>query len=112
MEKYLAAADIVISRSGAIFLSEIAYLGKPSILIPSPNVAENHQEINADKYVEAGASIKITEKELSKDALKIAIDSLINDKNKLETMSNCAKKLAVDNSSEIIVKEISKIIRI
>ena len=111
MEKYLSAADVVISRSGAIFLSEIAYLGKPSILIPSPNVAENHQEINADKYVKSQAAIKICENDLSKDTLKNAIDTLMRDEDALNTMGRNAKKMSIDNSAELIVKEIGKIIR-
>lgn len=110
MEKYLAAADLVISRSGAIFLSEIAYLGKPSVLIPSPNVAENHQEINADRYVNMKAAVKIKENELSKDILKETIEGLIYDEKKLTMMSLNAKKMSVDDSAAIILKEIKKIL--
>ncbi len=106
MEKYLSAADVVISRSGAISLSEIAYLGKPSILIPSPNVAENHQELNADRYVEKNASIKISEKDLTKDTLKNAIEGLIYDTKKLDEMSKNAKRMAVTDSAKLILNEI------
>jgi len=111
MEKYLSAADVIISRSGAIFLSEIAYLGKPSVLIPSPNVAENHQEINADRYVENNAAVKITENELNADVLRSAVESLLEDENKLKAMGKNAKKMSVDNSAELILKEIKGIIK-
>ena len=110
MEKYLSAADVVISRSGAIFLSEIAYLGKPSVLIPSPNVAENHQEVNADRYVRANAAVKIREKDLNGDLLKDTIEGLIYDEKKLKTMSINARKMSVDDSAAVILKEIKKIL--
>lgn len=110
MEKYLSAADLVISRSGAIFLSEIAFLGKPSVLIPSPNVAENHQEINADGYVKNRAAIKIKESELTSEKLRESIISLLSDKEILKTMGKNALRMSVDNSAELIVKEIGKII--
>lgn len=110
MEKYLSAADLIISRSGAIFLSEIAYLGKPSVLIPSPNVAENHQEINADGYVKNHAAIKIKESELSWEKLRESIKTLLSDADTLKTMGINASRMSVDNSAELIVKEIGKII--
>lgn len=108
MEKYLSAADLVISRSGAIFLSEIAYLGKPSVLIPSPNVAENHQEVNADRYVKNNAAVKICEKDLNKDTLKNAINEIINDNYKMQIMGCNARKMSVPNSAELIVDEMEK----
>lgn len=112
MEKYLSAADLVISRSGAIALSEIAYLGKPSILIPSPNVAENHQEINADNFVKYNAAVKICERDLSKNTLKNAIFDIIGDEYRMQVMSHNAYKLAVPGSSELIVNEIESILHI
>ena len=111
MEKYLSAADLVISRSGAIFLSEIAYLGKPSILIPSPNVAENHQEINADSFVKGGAAVKICEKDLDERNLKDAILNLIADSYKLKVMGANARKMSIANSCELIVSQIDDIIK-
>lgn len=111
MEKYLSAADLVISRSGAIALSEIAYLGKPSILIPSPNVAENHQEINADNFVKYDAAYKICEKDLNKNTLKSAIFDIIGDEYKMQVMSHNAHKLSVPDSPELIVNEIEGILK-
>lgn len=110
MEKYLSAADLVISRSGAIFLSEIAYLGIPSILIPSPNVAENHQEINADAFVSKGASVKICEKDLSKNTVKNAIYDIIKDDYKMYVMSHNALKMSKKDATKMIADEVEKLI--
>lgn len=109
MEKYLAAADIIISRAGAIFLSEIAYLGKPAILIPSPNVAENHQEKNADAVVAAGAAVKICERELTTDVLYNAVEELINNPLKLKQMSKCSAKLGIADADKKILQAIEAI---
>lgn len=110
MEKYLCAADVVISRSGALFMSEIAYLGRPSILIPSPNVAENHQDFNAEMFVKAGCSVKIPESELNKDTLKNAIDSLIGNPDKLKMMEKAAYNNGIRNADEIILGALDEII--
>ncbi|MCH5211195.1 MAG: undecaprenyldiphospho-muramoylpentapeptide beta-N-acetylglucosaminyltransferase, partial [Oscillospiraceae bacterium] len=69
MAECMAAADIVVSRAGAITVSEIAALHKPSVLIPSPNVVRNHQEQNAREFERAGAAHVLVESELSADAL-------------------------------------------
>lgn len=111
MEDYLCAADLVISRSGATFLSEIAYLGKPSVLIPSPNVAENHQEINANRFVAGGASIKIRESLLNMKLFEKTILDILEDKEKMKEMGENAKLLSVPDSSRRIVDEIEKIIK-
>lgn len=103
MEDYMSAADVVISRSGALFLSEIAYLGKPSLLIPSPNVSENHQEKNADNYVKHNAAIKISEKDLTEHSLKEALDKLLKNKEKLIEMEKAAKSMSTPDSSKKIV---------
>jgi len=110
MEKYLGAADLVISRSGAISLSEIAFMGKPSILIPSPNVAENHQEFNADMFVKAGCAVKIVESELNASKLKEAIDMLINDRKKLSEMSEAAFREGVRDADDLVLSEAEKLI--
>ena len=111
VEKYLSAADLVISRSGATFLSEIAYLGKPSILIPSPNVAENHQELNADIFAKNDAAIKISEEFLTKEVFENTLTDLISDKYKLNVMGHNARNISIVNSAELIVDEIEKMIK-
>ncbi len=94
MARCLSACDIVICRAGASSLSEFEALGKPSILIPSPNVTENHQYHNAMALVNENAAAIIEEKDLTGEALKNKIEELLSDKENLKKMSENAKKLA------------------
>ncbi len=111
MDQCMAACDIVIARSGAITLAEIACLGKPCILIPSPNVAENHQYFNAAVFRDAGAAVLIEEKDLTGDLLyKVLLDTVCNSET-LDRMSKAAKELALPNATQTIVDEIFKIIK-
>ncbi len=98
----MAAADIVVARSGAITVSEIAVLKKPSILIPSPNVVRNHQEQNAREFEKQGAAAVITEAELDENALYDKICSMISDKDGLLTMSKNLEKIAKTDALERI----------
>ncbi len=98
----LAAADLVIARAGAITLSEIQVKGKPSILIPSPNVAENHQFHNAMSLVEKDAAVMIEEKDLTPEKLTEEIDKLAGDPERLETYAANAKKMAISDSAKRI----------
>lgn len=102
MAEVMAAADIVVSRSGAITVSEIAALGKPSILIPSPNVVRNHQEQNAREFERLGAAEVITEPELSSEVLYKRICDMIYDPEKLSSMSKNLKKAAKTDALEKI----------
>ena len=102
MDICLPACDIVISRAGASSISEIAILGKPSILIPSPNVAENHQFHNAMTLAENDGAILIEEKNLDGEILAKNIQDLKNNRQKLDTISQNALKNAKSNAlSEI-----------
>ena len=85
--KYYAAADIIICRAGAITLTELAVLKKPAILIPSPNVAENHQFKNAEVLEKHGAAVLIEEKNLTAEALIEKVDGLFKDPSKLINMA-------------------------
>lgn len=98
----LAAADVVIARAGAITLSEIQCKGKPSILIPSPNVAENHQFHNAMALVEKNAAVMIEEKDLTPEKLTEEIDKLASDPARLREYSENALKMAISDASERI----------
>jgi len=100
MSDCMAAADLVVSRSGAITVSEIAALGRPSILIPSPNVVRNHQEQNAREFEREGAAAVITEAELTPDVLYERISAMIDDKDGREKMSENLKKLAKTDALE------------
>ncbi len=106
MDVLLAAADLVICRSGAITISELAIQGKPSVLIPSPNVAENHQYHNAMTLVSRGGAEIIEEKDLSGEKLTEVVSGLITDKAKLDKMSEKAKECAIFDTNERIYKVI------
>ena len=94
MDTCLAAADLVICRSGASTLAELEAAGKASILIPSPNVVRNHQEQNAREFENKNAAELILEKDLTSDALYDKIMSMVSDKERLKEMSENLKPLA------------------
>ena len=102
METYLSCADVVISRSGALAVSEIAVCGTPSILIPSPNVTGNHQMYNAKAIADKGGAVILEEENLSGESLIESIVNLENDKEALDEMSVKAKECAPLDASDII----------
>ena len=102
MARCMSAADLVICRAGASSLSEIEALGKASILIPSPNVAENHQYHNAMALTGKDAAVLIEEKDLNAESLGKVFSSLINDEGRIKTLSENAKKLAITDAKEKI----------
>ena len=109
MDFAYAAADIIISRAGAGTISELCLVKKPVILIPSPNVAEDHQTKNAIALVEKNAAVLIKDNQ----AIELLADealSLIKDADKMKNLSENISKLAVANSDEIIANEILKMI--
>ena len=106
MPMCLAAADLVICRAGAITLSELQAVGRASILIPSPNVAENHQFHNAMVLVNQNAAVVIEEKELSGKKLASTVNDLILDPQRLRLLGENAKKLAILNANDRILEEI------
>ena len=106
MPRCLAAADLVISRCGAITLAELKAAGRASVLIPSPNVAENHQYHNAMVLESHGAGIVIEEKDLTGELLCKTVKELTENPDKLKELSENAKKLAVTDANERIRKEI------
>lgn len=110
MDKCLAAADIVICRSGASTLSEIEAVGKASILIPSPNVSENHQYHNAMTLVNANAAKIIEEKDLTNEKLLEIVNELLDNKTMREQMSENAKMLSVADSQKKIADIIISLI--
>ena len=104
-----AAADVVISRAGAIAISELCLVAKPVILIPSPNVAEDHQTKNAMALVEKGAAMMVRDDECASKGLPMAL-SLLRNPVQCETMGNAIKNLAVPHAADRIVDEIEKLI--
>ncbi len=109
MDICMAAADLVICRAGAITLGELGCCGKPSILIPSPFVAENHQYHNAMTLKKAGAAEIIEEKDLSGESLIETVSMLIENKPKLASMSAAAYKSSISNANERIYEVLMKL---
>ncbi len=111
MPRVMAAADLVICRGGASTVSEIAAVGKPAIIIPSPNVAENHQEKNAAVLESAGGAVMLRESEVTAEILYSKTKELLSDKEKLSKMSKNLSKVAILDGCERIYKEIIELAR-
>jgi len=109
MEEIMRASDLVVCRSGALTISEIATVGIPSILIPFPYAAENHQYYNAKTLEDVEAAKIIEEKDLSMEKLQETLQQLLADDKVLEKMAQNAKKLENKNTLEKIKQEIQKI---
>ncbi len=109
MDLAYSIADIVISRAGASTISELCLVAKPSILVPSPNVAEDHQTKNAMALKENKAAILVTDKDSIKKLIP-ELEILIKDKDKRKTLSDNIYKLAKLNSAQIIADEVLKLV--
>lgn len=105
-----SAADLVISRAGACSLSELQLLGKPSVLVPSPNVAEDHQTKNAQALERAGAAMLIPDAEASANLVSTAL-KLMADADTLTRMSEKASAMALRDSDRNIAQEALKLIK-
>lgn len=110
MDLVYAAADVVISRAGASSVSELCIVGKPTIFIPSPNVAEDHQTKNAQAIVDKGGALLIRESELDTQFASI-FNKMVSDENLQKSLSENIKKLAKVNATKDIVEEIIKLIK-
>jgi UDP-N-acetylglucosamine--N-acetylmuramyl-(pentapeptide) pyrophosphoryl-undecaprenol N-acetylglucosamine transferase len=108
MDLAYAIADVVIARAGAITISEICLLGKPSILVPSPNVAEDHQTKNAMSLVKNNAALMIADKEAEKKLVPETI-KLVSDVHLKNTFRENCLKMAVRNSAGMIADEIFRL---
>lgn len=109
MDLIYAAADFVISRAGASSVSELCLVGKPTIFIPSPNVAEDHQTKNAKAIVDKNGAILLKESELD-DQFETTFSDLISNENLQKELSQNIKSLAKPNATKDIVEEIIKLI--
>ena len=107
MANAYAAADLVISRAGAGSISEFCLLHKPVILVPSPNVAEDHQTKNALALVDKDAAIYVKDVEAKEKLLPVALETIANPE-KLQDLSKNIAKLALPDSATIIAKEVLK----
>lgn len=110
MAQAYAAADLVISRAGAGSISEFCLLHKPVILVPSPNVAEDHQTQNALALVNKGAAIFVKDAEANEKLLPTALETVTNAE-KLKSLSENIATLALPDSATIIAKEVLKLIK-
>lgn len=111
MEEIMNIADIIVSRSGAMTITEIAKIGKPAIFIPFPFATENHQEYNAKVLESVGAAKIILDKDLNTQSLSSTIQGMLKDSNKLEKMGQNAKKVSVNYVEDKIYEEIEKVIK-
>ena len=102
------AADLVISRAGASSISEFCLIGKPVILVPSPNVAEDHQTKNALALANRDAALYVKDSEAPATLLKLALDT-VADEARLKSLSENVLKLALPDSADIIAKEVIKL---
>lgn len=109
MDLAYRAADVVVSRAGAGTISELQLLGLPVILVPSPNVAEDHQRKNAQALVDRGAAMMILDAE-AQECLGRKIVSLLADEKQRQELSENIRNMALHNSDEIIVDTIYKIL--
>ena len=109
MDYAYAAADVVISRSGACTVSELCLVAKPTIFIPSPNVAEDHQTKNAMALVEKGAAEIIPDKEAVVRGMAEAV-ALAKDEKRLESLRENIAKLAIGDSADRVVREIERVL--
>lgn len=102
-------ADVVISRAGALSIAELMLTGKPSILVPSPNVAEDHQTINAQALVERDAAVLVKDQEAPTHLLNVAFDLLENEPRKQQLSENI-KTLSHPDAARDIANEVMKLI--
>jgi len=109
MDLAYAAADVVISRSGALAVSEICIAGKPVILVPSPNVAEDHQTKNAKALVDKGAAVLVQDRDANEKLIEEAFKLLFDQHRALKLAENIAK-LGRPEATSAIVNEIEKLL--
>ena len=102
MPRVMAAADLIMCRAGASTLAELTYMGKPVIIVPSPNVTNNHQEKNARVLERAGGAKVLLEGEFDADSLLDELKALLTDEEKLSGMSAAMRSLAVPDATEKI----------
>ncbi len=102
MPLLMAAADLVLCRSGASTLAELAAMGKPAVLVPSPNVVHNHQEVNARVLERGGAAVVLLERDAAPERMLETITGLLSDREKLGAMAENMRRMAVENATDEI----------
>ena len=106
----LARADLVVSRSGALTCAELCAVGRPSVLVPYPHAADDHQYKNAHALAEAGAAIVIRQQDASIDALADAIGALCIDAERRTVMADAARGRGVPDAADRIMRDLLEMI--
>lgn len=109
MPTQMAAAELVVSRAGAMTLSELARMGVPSVLVPSPYVADNHQYLNAKTFADAGAAVLVEERELAGGRLCEAVGALLREPGRTAEMGRAAKPFADVDADRLIWEDILRL---
>lgn len=110
MPEVLGGVDLVVSRAGATTLAEITALGLPSILVPSPYVTANHQEVNARSLSDHEAAVLLLEKDLTSQSLIKHIDEILLNETRLNQMKEASRALGVPDAAERLYKEIERLV--
>jgi len=110
MDLAYAAADVIVSRAGAMSISELCLISKPTILVPSPNVSEDHQTKNAMALVHENAAVLIKDNE-AKEKLISQVIELVNDNETKDSLSANINKLGISDAADRILKEIESIVQ-
>jgi UDP-N-acetylglucosamine--N-acetylmuramyl-(pentapeptide) pyrophosphoryl-undecaprenol N-acetylglucosamine transferase len=110
MDLAYAAADVIVSRAGALSVSELCLVGKPVIFIPSPNVAEDHQTKNANACVKQGAAVLLADGE-AVGKFKTYIDDLLQQEDKAQSLAIAIKKLAMPDAANALVHELELLLK-
>jgi UDP-N-acetylglucosamine--N-acetylmuramyl-(pentapeptide) pyrophosphoryl-undecaprenol N-acetylglucosamine transferase len=108
MECAYNVADVIVSRAGAITISELCVIGKPAILVPSPNVAEDHQTRNAEALADRNAAVMIHDRDAMEELVE-AMLKLVKDEGRQKELSDNIKQMAIPDASQRIAREVLKI---
>jgi UDP-N-acetylglucosamine--N-acetylmuramyl-(pentapeptide) pyrophosphoryl-undecaprenol N-acetylglucosamine transferase len=110
MDLAYSAADVVISRAGAGTISELCLVGKPSILVPSPNVSEDHQTKNAMALVEKDAALMVRDNEIDEKLFELAFNT-VKDNKRCEVLASNCLNMAKPEATTIIANEVEKLVK-
>ena len=110
MPRVMAAADLILCRAGASTLAELTYMGKPVLIVPSPNVTDNHQEKNARVLEKAGGAKVFLEGEFDAESLLKEIDRLLQSPEELQSMSRAMASLSVPDATDKIVDKVLNLV--
>ena len=107
----MAAADVVLCRAGASTISELTALGKPTVMVPSPYVTNNHQEKNARLLEKHGGAVVITEPESTGDGLYKAVSAILSDSEKRTSMARAMEVLGIPDATARIYDTVMALVR-